>query len=135
MHKYKTHLYNRMPLVARIVCSASKEAGPPGKKNDNMKKRFEQVRADLKMVVEQRRINLMAVNTSFREALAQENEMRQVLFDKWSAIAKEDIAALAATCKKPCQDSNNYVYTDTEPVEFTQPPAAEAFYEPWVKDD
>lgn len=129
-----------MPAIikSRIMCKAdssgdcrrSKPASPL------VKKRIEMLRSDVKSIYEQRRATLASMDSSVREIVLRESELRQELFDKWFAIAKEDIEhVLGARCKYVEESDENVKTEQAEEKEIVQPPAAEAFYEPWVKDD
>lgn len=92
------------------------------------------LRSDVKSIYEQRRATLASMDSSVREIVLRESELRQELFDKWFAIAKEDIEHVlgGARCKHAEESDET---APAEEKEVVQPPAAEAFYEPWVKDD
>jgi hypothetical protein len=119
------------------VASASGADAPKPKSrcvNPVVKKRFDALYDDAKSLYDQRTVSLSAIDKSMREIVNKEAEVRQRIVDKWVAIAKEDIELLQSKCN--CK--RDVPIVEPEVVQgddiATPPPAAEAFYEPWVKD-
>ena len=137
----------------RVVASSAQQQPGALKKNVRsgvnplVQKRVDMIREDLKAVYDQRVSSLNAVDVSMRDIVTKEAELRQQIVDKWVSIAKDDITKIMENCK--CGSGAGSKETihvvdgeivvgmdsDADSHVVSPPPAAEAFYEPWVKDD
>lgn len=115
-----------------------------------LSERCDTLREDVRHIRGERSSHAAQVDATFREIFKKETELHKKFADKWIALAASDIEM----CKKFVYKHQTVSQTTSADVvdpivvdesgseeaahaehRRTPPPAAEAYYEPWVVDD
>lgn len=126
-----------MPVATlRIRCESSTNHAHKWCQNKKtvspaVQKKLNTIHDDIVNLREKRQENYIELDTHIRSLFKKELDSRKELFDKWSLMAKDDVDMLQKWCKEKAHKKAEHSHDE----EVVRPPAAEAYYEPWVKDD
>lgn len=135
----------RSLTVKTTCCKASSDSWHHCPLPNTIKKpiaeRCEILRDDVRRIRNERSSSLTNIDTTVREIFKKESDLHKKVADKWFSLVANDIELCKQLISKYQFPPHN-VETDDE-VEIddgayeqqSPPPAAEAYYEPWVIDD